>query len=131
MPKHRFTGPGPGRPKGSRNKTTMLRERLEEMGWDLLEEIREDLPKLRPADRVKIKAELMKYVYPKLESSEINANVETNAAPKVMIVMPSNGREIIDNTNTVAISEAQLKQIEAVPVGDAVQMPDEGSEEPK
>lgn len=120
--------PGPGRPKGSRNKNTQAREILEALDIDLFRELVELMPKLTPNKRADVWLEMLSYTYPKLKHSEIQASVETNTAPKVMIVMPSNGREIIDNTNTVAISEAQLKQIEAAP-GDAVQMADEGSEE--
>jgi len=68
--------PGPGRPKGLPNKKT--RELIEKVEWvlDLLEgTLEEDIKKLKPAERARMWEALQEYIRPKLQRSEIKADV--------------------------------------------------------
>lgn len=65
--------PKAGRPKGSRNKRTVFaKDVLEAAGVDLIHQILARIPKLSPENQVKYLNELMPYVYPKLQATEIS-----------------------------------------------------------
>ena len=72
-----FSGPGPGRPKGSPNKVHVpVLDRLRALGWDPLDRIVELLPHLSDEKRVDVLGMLMKYCHPQLKASEITKTVD-------------------------------------------------------
>ena len=75
--KGNFKGPGPGRPKGSKNKHTKdIIDRVKRV-LDLLEEtLEDDIKKLRPSERARMWESLQEYVRPKLQRSEIKADIK-------------------------------------------------------
>lgn len=76
--KGNFRGePGPGRPKGSKNKRTKdIFDRVKKV-LDLLEEtLEDDIKKLKPAERARMWESLQEYVRPKLQRSEIKADLK-------------------------------------------------------
>ena len=69
--------PGPGRPKGTKNKIgAQLREILRDFMEENFDKIREDFHTLSPRDRVKVYAELLPYVVPKLASTDSTISFE-------------------------------------------------------
>ena len=76
--KGNFRGePGPGRPKGSKNKHTKeIIDRVKKV-LDLLgETLEDDIKKLKPAERARMWESLQEYVRPKLQRSEIKADIK-------------------------------------------------------
>lgn len=66
-----------GRVKGSHNKKSLLvHELLENSGINLISMITEELPFLARPKKVDTLVALLPYVYPKLTSSEIHAEIE-------------------------------------------------------
>lgn len=85
MPRH-VLGPGPGRPKGVKNKRTMiLEERLEALGCDPLAFLAEIMmDEKQPVElRMKAAADLMPYTWPKRRAIE-HTNAE--ASPQFVIL---------------------------------------------
>lgn len=71
-----------GRQKGTPNKTTKaIREKLAEATSDYFnsEVFLQDLAVLEPRDRVSLMERLTQYVAPKMQSTSIDATVETRA----------------------------------------------------
>jgi hypothetical protein len=93
MPK--FEAGNPGKPKGAISKSKLFREKLEEVGLDLIDEIDKLLKsdELHPSQRARILCELMQYEFPKRKDLEISASIE-NTQANVQILLPSNGREL-------------------------------------
>jgi hypothetical protein len=61
-----------GRPKGSKNKTTIeIREQIQFLVEDNLDLLNEDLKKLEPRDRIKAVIDLAKFILPTLKAQEI------------------------------------------------------------
>lgn len=70
---------GPGRPKGLRNKRTQeILEQIDKIMSILDETMEEDIKKLRPSERTKLKTDLLEYQIPKLARTEtkIEGDVE-------------------------------------------------------
>lgn len=83
-----------GRPKGSKNKVTTVREILEQLGFDPIKHLVEIIPELRPKEQAQYSVELAKFVYPSVKQLELSGEVGlNNQGPVVQIVLPSNGRE--------------------------------------
>lgn len=98
----KFQVGNPGKPKGAVSKRLDVREMLESKGINVFDEILALLPKLNPSMRVRTLLEIAKFGYPTLKSSEIQASVETHSEPKVRILIPANGTELIDHVNVGA-----------------------------
>jgi len=61
-----------GKPKGSVNKVTReIKERIEWVLEILDDHVAEDLKKMRPADRVRLWADLQEYIRPKLMRTNV------------------------------------------------------------
>jgi len=75
-----FPGPGPGRPKGSKNKLTHLKEALEAKGLDFAQMWVEVLTHPKEEIRHKALFEVTPYVAPKLSSMALDATVAEKMA---------------------------------------------------
>ena len=83
-------GPGPGRPKGSKNKKTReTLDMIDKMISLLDETFDDDVKKMKPAERAKMKVDLLEYKAPKLARTEIKAEV-TSGPKKIGVKKPSN-----------------------------------------
>lgn len=72
---------GKGRPKGSKNKRDLELAKRIEWVLELLEEtIEDDINALKPAERARMWEALQEYIRPKLQRSEIRADI--NEGPK-------------------------------------------------
>ena len=79
-----------GRPKGVSNKTTTeIREHFQNLVSDNLEQLKEDLNKLEPLQRLKVVIELAKFVVPTLKATELTAVSENGFNPIVINFMES------------------------------------------
>ena len=73
-------GPGPGRPKGKKNKKTReTLDMIDKMIKLLDETFDDDVSKMKPAERAKMKVDLLEYKAPKLARTEIKAEITTGA----------------------------------------------------
>jgi len=75
MPK--FQKGNPGRPKGARNKSTLLiRDRIQGLFDTNFETIQDDLESLEPKDRLKFLSDLLPYLAPKLQSTNYSQTLD-------------------------------------------------------
>jgi hypothetical protein len=75
MPK--FQTGNPGRPKGARNKSTLLiRDRIQGLFDTNFETIQDDLESLEPKDRLKFLSDLLPYLAPKLQSTNYSQTLD-------------------------------------------------------
>ena len=78
MAKKGYTNNPNGRPKGTPNKaTTSMREFISELLDDNMEVIKSDLLKIDPAQRLSVLEKFLQYSLPKLQSVDINTQIET------------------------------------------------------
>lgn len=73
--------PGAGRPKGVANKATLeIREHYQNLINNNLEQIQEDLDKLKPKERMDVLIQLSKFVVPVMKAVEMSGSVKS---PKI------------------------------------------------
>lgn len=100
-----------GRPKGSRNASTLAREALAKCGYDPIQEIVKHYKKLdKPAERVKLALALMEYTYTKPEKT---TNVNVNE--KSVQIVWTYGETKDSNELDALRAELGLKQLETKP----------------
>jgi hypothetical protein len=64
-----------GRPKGAANKVTReMRERIALLFSDNWKQLTEDVEKMLPKDRARVLLELLPYILPRLQVSDVNLN---------------------------------------------------------
>jgi hypothetical protein len=64
-----------GRPKGAANKVTReMRERIALLISDNWKQLTEDVEKMLPKDRARVLLELLPYILPRLQVSDVNLN---------------------------------------------------------
>lgn len=69
-----------GRPKGAKNKSTLLmRDRIQVLFDANFKTIQDDLEALDPKDRVKFLTDLMPYLMPKLQSTTYSQKVDLDS----------------------------------------------------
>jgi hypothetical protein len=102
MPTPLFKPGNPGKPKGAKNKHNFDKLRAYLSSDDFFHGLVRDLERLPIAQRVKYRALLLEYGLPRLKSVENNLNVTQEQKPQVMLVMPTNGREISAQPSEVA-----------------------------
>ena len=75
-----------GRPKGSSNHNlAKLRFVIEKLVDDNLENIKDDIKVLEPKDRIKIIIDLLQYVVPKLQATQLNIGDEAKSKFESML----------------------------------------------
>jgi hypothetical protein len=76
----KFESGNPGKPKGAKNKSTLLmRDRIQSIFDDNSIRIQEDLESLEPKDRLKFLTDLMPYLMPKLQSTTHSQKIDLEA----------------------------------------------------
>ncbi len=76
--------PGPGRPKGSVNRSsTAVLDKLITLGWEPLTKLVELLPELSPDKRADILAKMMTFCYPVLKSVEVQKDTTSKVTVTV------------------------------------------------
>ena len=87
-------GPGPGRPKGAKNKKT--REALERIRYimsRLDETLDQDIDDLKAEGRMKLRTDMTEYLIPKLQRTEIKGEITTGPKKIGIQKTPSNDSE--------------------------------------
>jgi hypothetical protein len=83
-----------GRPKGAQNKLTReIKERVERVLELLDNELEADLLKLRPAERVKLWADLQEYVRPKLQRMNLDLSPADDKISKITFEVVKTGKD--------------------------------------
>ncbi len=73
----KFEKGNPGKPKGAKNKSTLLiRDRIQTLFDDNFDKIQEDLESLEAKDRLKFLTDLMPYLMPKLQSTTHSTKID-------------------------------------------------------
>jgi hypothetical protein len=76
----KFEKGNPGRPKGAKNKSTLLmRDRIQVLFDDNFDQIQADLESLDAKDRLKFLTDLMPYLMPKLQSTTYSQKIDLEA----------------------------------------------------
>lgn len=82
-----------GRKKGTPNKNTLgLIEALDANGLSIIDHLTKILPKLKPDKQADVCLALMGFIYPKRKQVE-TPKAENSDGPRVIVSIPSNGRE--------------------------------------
>lgn len=72
----KFESGNPGKPKGTKNKSTLvIRDRIQSIFDDNFATIQADLESLEAKDRLKFLTDLMPYLIPKLQTSTLTHTV--------------------------------------------------------
>jgi hypothetical protein len=75
-----------GRPKGSQSKITIeTRKAFNELIDGNIEQIQEDLQKLKPYERIKIILDMARFVIPTLKAVELESQTQTERFKPVII----------------------------------------------
>ncbi|MEX2336351.1 MAG: hypothetical protein WD555_03670 [Fulvivirga sp.] len=75
MPK--FKEGNPGRPKGAKNKINIqIRDMIQNLFDDNFDKIQQDMDKLDPKDRLKFITDLLPYLLPKLQSTNLSTDID-------------------------------------------------------
>lgn len=84
-----------GRPKGSKNKATKeLRSKIKILIEDNFEQIENDLAEVDPEKRLKFWVDLLKYVLPTLQSTELTSEFEFLSDNELHEVVKELAREV-------------------------------------
>ena len=76
----KFEKGNPGKPKGAKNKSTLLmRDRIQALFDDNFDKIQEDLESLEAKDRLKFLTDLMPYLMPKLQSTTYSQKIDLDS----------------------------------------------------
>jgi hypothetical protein len=87
--------PTAGRKPGTRNKKSLLvLEVLENNGIDIVQRIIEELPALKPVERVDALTKLLPYCFPKLTAIEVSGNLGDQGNDRPLKEVPLDAIEV-------------------------------------
>ena len=72
-----ISGNPQGRPKGSKNKDTEIKEKVKTLVLDNREQFKDDIKKMNPKDRATVMMKALDFVVPKLKTMEVNTKIQT------------------------------------------------------
>lgn len=71
-----------GRPPGTKNKTSEIKEKVEILVLENWDQFKEDIKKMKPRDRAVVLLKALDFIVPKLKAMELDTRIQTFPEPQ-------------------------------------------------